>query len=143
MIEQTLVLIKPDGVRRGLIGEVIRRIEAKGLRIVAMKMLQFDETLTRRHYGQYAKEDFYPALSRFIQSGPSVAMVVEGLEAIGIVRLMMGPTRALDAAPGTIRGDLALGTRENIVHGSDSPAAARREIACFFRKKEIFRNANA
>jgi nucleoside-diphosphate kinase len=138
MRERTLVLIKPDGVRRRLIGEVIRRFEAKGLDIVAMKMLRFDEALTRAHYGQYAQQPFYPALSEFIQSGPSVALVVEGNDAIALVRKMMGATRHTDAEPGTIRGDLANETTANIVHGSDSPETARREIACFFSEEETF-----
>ena len=143
MRERTLVLIKPDAVRRHLIGEIIRRIEAKGLDILATKMLRFDEELTRRHYGQYAALPFYPALSEFIQSGPSVALVVEGNDAIALVRLMMGATRPADAAPGTIRGDFANDTTANIIHGSDSPETAQREIACFFTEGEIFARMGA
>ena len=138
MREQTLVLIKPDGVRRRLIGEVIRRFEAKGLDIVAMKMLRFDEPMVRAHYGQYADLPFYPALSEFIQSGPCVAMVVEGNDAIGLVRTMMGATRHTEAAPGTIRGDFAHHTTCNIVHGSDSAETAKIEIPRFFSEPEIF-----
>jgi len=138
MRERTLVLIKPDGVRRNLMGEIIRRFEAKGLSIIALKMLRFDEALTRRHYGQYARQPFYPALSEFIQSGPCVALVVEGSDAISLVRLMMGATRPADAAPGTIRGDFAHDTTANVIHGSDSPETAKREIACFFSEAEIF-----
>jgi len=138
MRERTLVLIKPDGVRRRLVGEIIRRFEAKGLDIVAMKMLRFDDELVRSHYGQYADKDFYPALSRFIQSGPSVAMVLEGNDAIALVRKMMGATRHTEAEPGTIRGDFANDTTANIVHGSDSPETAEREIARFFSRDEIF-----
>jgi nucleoside-diphosphate kinase len=137
MRERTLVLIKPDGVRRRLIGEVIRRFEAMGLDVIAMKMLRFDEALTRSHYGQYAEQPFYPALSEFIQSGPSVALVVEGNDAIVLVRKMMGATRHTDAAPGTIRGDFAHDTTRNIVHGSDSPETAKREIARFFTETEM------
>lgn len=139
MHERTLVLIKPDGVRRRLIGEIIRRFEAKGFDIVATKMLRFDEALTRTHYGQYADQDFYPALSAFIQSGPCMAMVVEGNDAIALVRKMMGATHHTEAEPGTIRGDFADDTTANIVHGSDSREVAEREIACFFTKAEIFR----
>lgn len=138
MRERTLVLVKPDGVRRRLIGEVLRRFEAKGLDIIAMKMLRFDEALTRAHYGQYAQQPFYPALSQFIQSGPSVALIVEGNDAIALVRTMMGTTRHTDAAPGTIRGDFAHDTTCNIVHGSDSPEMAEREIKRFFSDAEIF-----
>jgi len=137
MRERTLVLIKPDAVRRRLIGEVIRRFEALGFDIIAMKMIRFDEALTRSHYGQYAAQPFYPALSEFIQSGPSVALVVEGNDAIGLVRKMMGATRHTEAAPGTIRGDFAHDTTCNIVHGSDSPETAASEIARFFTEAEI------
>jgi nucleoside-diphosphate kinase len=137
MRERTLVLIKPDGVSRRLIGEVIRRFEAKGLDIVGMKMLRFDATLTQAHYGQYAAQAFYPSLSEFIQSGPSVALVVEGNDAIALVRKMMGATRHTDAEPGTIRGDFAHDTTCNIVHGSDSPETAEREIPLFFHEAEI------
>jgi len=138
MREQTLVLIKPDGVRRRLVGEIIRRFEAKGLDLVAMKMLRFDGELTRRHYGQYAQQAFYPALSRFIQSGPCVAMVIEGPNAIALVRKMMGGLRPSETEPGTIRGDFAHDTTENVIHGSDSPETAAREIAIFFSDGEIF-----
>lgn len=137
MRERTLVLIKPDGVRRRLVGEIIRRFEAKGFDIVAMKMLRFDEALTEAHYGQYADKPFYQALSGFIQSGPVVAMVVEGNDAIALVRKMIGATRHTEAEPGTIRGDFAIDTTENLVHGSDSPETARREIARFFADEEI------
>lgn len=138
MIEQTLVLLKPDAVRRRLIGEVIRRFEAKGLDIVAMKMLQFDEAVTHAHYGQYANKSFYPALSEFIRSGPSIAMVVRGDSAIELVRKLMGATRPEEAAPGTIRGDFANDVTANVVHGSDSPDTAKKEIARFFQPTEIF-----
>jgi nucleoside-diphosphate kinase len=137
MRERTLVLIKPDGVRRRLIGKIVGRFEARGLDIIAMKMLQFDTEMTRAHYGQYADQDFYPALSRFIESGPTVAMIVEGNDAIALVRQMMGATSHLEAAPGTIRGDLADDTTINLVHGSDSSEKAAREIARFFREGEI------
>lgn len=138
MREQTLVLIKPDGVRRHLIGEILRRFEAKGFDIVAVKMIRFDDELTRKHYGQYAGKDFYPALSAFIQSGPSVALVVEGNDAIALVRKMMGALRPIDTEPGTIRGDFASDTTVNVIHGSDSVETAAREIPCFFSNEEIF-----
>jgi len=138
MRERTLVLIKPDAVRRRLVGEIIRRLEAKGLDVIAAKMLKFDKALTRAHYGQYADKPFYAGLSRFIRSGPCVAMVVEGEDAIAQVRKMMGGTRPADAEPGTIRGDLASDTTANVVHGSDSPKTAKREIRLFFRKAEMF-----
>jgi len=138
MRERTLVLIKPDAVQRRLIGEIIRRFEAKGLDMIAMKMLRFNEALTRALYGQYADQPFYAELSRFIQSGPCVAMVIEGEDAIALVRKMMGATRPADAEPGTIRGDFANDTTANIVHGSDSPRTAKREIPLFFSKAELF-----
>lgn len=138
MVEQTLVLVKPDGVRRGLVGEVIRRFERRGLRLRGLKMLQFDKALARRHYSEHVEKSFYPALEEFITSGPVVAMVLEGPDAIALVRAMMGATRAVEAAPGTVRGDFATTTTENIVHGSDSPARAALERSLFFRDDEIF-----
>lgn len=138
MREKTLVLIKPDGVRRRLMGEVIGRFEARGFDIVAMKMIRFDEELTQKHYGQYAGEDFYPALCEFIQSGLSVAMVVEADNAIALVRKMMGALNVMEAEPGTIRGDFAHHQTRNVIHGSDSPETAAREVACFFSENEVF-----
>lgn len=132
MIQRTLVLVKPDGVRRRLVGEVIRRLEAKTLDIVDMKMLHIDEELAKRHYEEHLEKPFFPELLTFITSGPVVAMVVEGEEAVAVVRTMMGATNPVQAAPGTIRGDLGILTTENIVHGSDSPESAARELALFF-----------
>jgi nucleoside-diphosphate kinase len=137
MTEQTLVLVKPDGVRRGLVGEVIGRFERRGLRLRALKMLQFDGALADRHYSEHVDKPFYPDLKRFITSGPVVAMVVEGPDAISLVRTMMGPTKAIDAPPGTMRGDFATTTTENIIHGSDSPERAAIEKALFFRDEEL------
>ncbi|MCX7717177.1 MAG: nucleoside-diphosphate kinase [Candidatus Sumerlaeaceae bacterium] len=137
MKQRTLLFVKPDGVRRGLIGEIIGRIERKGLRIVAMKMLRFTPELARKHYEEHVSKPFYPALEEFVLSGPVVAMVVEGDDVIELTRAMMGKTRHTEAAPGTIRGDFAFSTTENLIHGSDSPARAEIEIANFFTDAEI------
>jgi nucleoside-diphosphate kinase len=131
-MNRTLVLCKPDAVERGLVGEIVGRFERKGLRITAMRMLVIDEALAARHYEEHVGKGFYPELVAFIGRSPSVAMVVEGLNAQPVVRTLMGVTNPKDAAPGTIRGDLALEVTENLVHGSDSPESADREIAIFF-----------
>ena len=138
MAERTLLLIKPDAVRRRLIGAIVSRIEAKGLKILGMKMLQFDEALADAHYAEHVAKDFYPALKQFILSGPVVALAVEGPDAIALMRTMMGKTRPAEAAPGTIRGDFAFSTTENLIHGSDSPQRAEIELGLFFRKDELF-----
>ncbi len=138
MPERTLILVKPDGVRRGLIGEIISRFEAKGLRIAGMKMLRFDKDLAARHYSEHVEKDFYPALMEFITSGPVAALAVEGQDVVALTRSMMGATRHTDAAPGTIRGDLAFSTQENLVHGSDSNERAQIELALFFNEDELF-----
>jgi nucleoside-diphosphate kinase len=137
MPERTLVLIKPDGVSRGLIGEIIMRIESKGLAIAAMKMLHISRELAEKHYAVHIGKPFFPALVEFITSGPVVAMVVEGPSAITQVRALMGSTNPANAAPGTIRGDLATITTFNLVHGSDAPETAEVEIANFFTTEEI------
>ncbi len=137
MLERTLILIKPDGVQRGLVGEVIGRFERRGLRLVGMKVMRMSRDLAERHYVDHKDEDYYDALVAFIVSGPVVAMVWEGPQAITAARTMMGVTQPFKAAPGTIRGDLALETRRNIVHGSDSPESAAREIDLFFKPEEI------
>jgi len=131
-IERTLVLVKPDGVRRGLIGEVMRRLEAKGLDIVGMRMLQMDKEMASKHYEEHVSKPFFDDLVSFITGGRLVAMVVEGDDAVSVVRTLMGATDPKKAALGTIRGDLAIEMTENIVHGSDSPASAARELALFF-----------
>jgi nucleoside-diphosphate kinase len=130
--ERTLVLVKPDAVRRGLVGEVLGRFERKGLRIVAMDQRNIDGDLADRHYAEHVERDFYPPLREFITSGPLVAMVLEGDEAIAVVRALNGATDGRAAAAGTIRGDLSLSNRENLVHASDSAESAAREIAIFF-----------
>jgi nucleoside-diphosphate kinase len=132
MTERTLVLVKPDGVARGLVGEVLGRIERKGLRLVALELRTLDRETAEAHYGEHAGKAFFPSLVDFITSGPLVAAVVEGPDAIVQWRAMMGATNPAAAAPGTIRGDLATVTQENISHGSDSPESAVREIALFF-----------
>lgn len=130
--ERTLVLIKPDAVRRGLVGEIVGRFERKGLAIEAMQMRQMDADLADRHYAEHLDRDFYPPLKQFMIGGPLIAMIVSGDSAIEVVRAMAGATDARKAAPGTIRGDLALSNRENLIHGSDSPESAKREIALWF-----------
>ena len=132
MSERTLVLIKPDGVRRGLAGEVLSRIERKGLRIVAMDMRVVGKDLAETHYAEHAGKPFYGSLVEFITSGPLVAMVAEGPRAIEAFRALAGATDPVKATPGTIRGDYALEVQDNIVHGSDSPDSAEREIKIFF-----------
>ena len=130
--ERTLVLVKPDGVRRRLVGEIVRRFEAKGFDLVAMRMLTVDEDLAKQHYEEHVSKPFFGELLEFITSGPTVAMAIEGDGAITVIRQMMGVTNPKDAAPGTVRGDFGLITTENLVHGSDSPTSAARELALFF-----------
>lgn len=137
MKERTLLFVKPDGVRRGLIGEVIGRLERRGLRIVALKMLRMNRDMARRHYEEHVEKPFYPGLEEFILSGPIVAMVVEGDDVVEMTRTMMGKTKHTEALPGTLRGDFAFSTTQNIIHGSDSPARAQVEIANFFREDEL------
>ncbi len=132
MTQRTLVLIKPDAVRRGLLGEVLSRFEVKGLTIVALEQRLIDAAQADAHYAEHVERDFYPPLREFVTSGPLVALVLEGDEAIEVVRAINGATDGRKAAPGTIRGDLSLSNRENLVHGSDSPESAAREIALWF-----------
>jgi nucleoside-diphosphate kinase len=132
MSQRTLVLLKPDAVRRGLVGDIVSRFEAKGLRIVAMEQRTIDGALADEHYADHVEKDFYPPLRDFVTSGPLVALVLEGDEAIEVVRALNGATDGRKAAPGTIRGDLSLSNRENLVHGSDSPESAAREIKIWF-----------
>ena len=134
MTQRTLVLIKPDAVRRGLVGDVLSRFESKGLTIVAMEQRLIDTSQADTHYHEHVDKDFYPPLRDFVTSGPLVALVLEGDEAIEVVRAINGATDGRKAAPGTIRGDLSLSNRENLVHGSDSPESAEREIALWFPK---------
>jgi len=137
--ERTLVLVKPDGVARRLVGEVISRIERKGLKIVALKMLRVSQEQAERHYAVHKGKPFYEPLLAFITSGPVVAMVVEGESAINVVRNLMGPTSGLKAPSGTIRGDFSISIQFNIVHGSDSPESAAYEIPIFFDDAEILK----
>jgi nucleoside-diphosphate kinase len=130
--ERTLVLVKPDGVRRGLIGEVIGRIERKGYTLAALDLRVMDRETIERHYAEHEGKPFYPSLVEFMTSAPSVAMIVEGDRVIEAFRTLAGATDPVKAAPGTIRGDLATVTQQNIVHGSDSPESAEREIKNFF-----------
>jgi nucleoside-diphosphate kinase len=130
--ERTLVLVKPDGVRRGLVGEVLHRIESKGLRLVAVELRTIDVVLASEHYAEHDGKPFFEGLVSFITSGPTLAVVVEGPEAIASWRSLMGATDPVKAAPGTIRGDLATAMPDNLTHGSDSPESAAREIALFF-----------
>ncbi len=132
MSERTFVLIKPDAVRRGLIGEILARYERRGLSIVAMDQRVIDRELADAHYVEHVDKGFYPSLRDFITGGPLVALVLEGDQAIDVVRAMNGATDARQAAPGTIRGDLALSTSQNLVHASDSAASAKREIDLWF-----------
>jgi nucleoside-diphosphate kinase len=130
--ERTLVLCKPDAVERGLVGEIVGRIERKQLRIVALELRLLDAETARQHYAEHAGKPFFEDLVAFITRSPLVAMVVEGPDAWKVMRLMMGSTNPREAAPGTIRGDLAIELTENLVHGSDGPESAAREIALFF-----------
>ncbi len=132
MSQRTLVLLKPDAVRRGLVGNILSRFEAKGLSLVSMELRTIDQALADEHYAEHVERDFYPPLREFVTSGPLVACVLEGDEAIEVVRAVNGATDGRKAAPGTIRGDLSLSNRENLVHGSDSPESAEREIKIWF-----------
>ena len=142
-IERTLVLVKPDGVQRGLVGEVIRRIEAKGLRLVGCRVLQMTPELARQHYAPHEGKAFFAGLVKFITSGPIVAMAWEGAGAIGSVRAIMGATDPQKAVPGTLRGDLALDIGQNLVHGSDGPESAERELSLFFAPGDLVRYERA
>jgi nucleoside-diphosphate kinase len=136
-MERTLVIAKPDAVQRRLAGEIIRRFERRGLRIIAMKMLKMSEPLAEKHYAEHQGKPFYKGLIRYITSAPAVVMVLEGYRAITTVRRMLGATDPAEAAPGTIRADYAMQTPYNLVHGSDGPESAKREIALFFSPGEI------
>jgi nucleoside-diphosphate kinase len=137
MTERTLILVKPDGVRRGLVGEIITRVERKGLKILGLKMIKFTPELARRHYEEHVNKPFYRDLEEFILSGPVIAFVVEGESVVAMTRKLIGSTRRPEAFPGSIRGDFASSTRENLIHGSDSPERAEVEIANFFTAGEL------
>ena len=136
-MERTLVLVKPDGVQRGLIGEIISRFERTGLKLVALKMLQMDRKMAGQHYAIHQGKPFFEGLVSFITSSPLIAAVFEGKSAVEVVRKTMGTTDPVKAAPGTIRGDLAVDIGRNVVHGSDSIENAQKEISLFFSAKEI------
>ncbi|NYZ77762.1 nucleoside-diphosphate kinase [Candidatus Micrarchaeota archaeon] len=137
--ERTLVLIKPDGIQRGILGEIIARFERKGLKIAAMKMLQMDGKFAKEHYAHLVGKPFYPDLEKFVTEHPIVALVVEGKEAVEVVRLIVGPTNATKAPAGTIRGDFSNSTSRNVIHASDSKETAEKEVKRFFSEKEIFK----
>ncbi len=137
MVEQSLVFIKPDGVRRGLMAEVIRRFETRGFKFLKLELRQLSSQAVDKHYEEHIDKPFFPNLKQFILSGPILIMVLEGVRVIDTVRQMVGPTDALDAPSGTIRGDLALSKSENVIHASDSVASAKREIENFFGSLDI------
>jgi nucleoside-diphosphate kinase len=136
-MEQTFIMVKPDGVQRALIGEIVKRLEAKGLQLVASKLMKIRLDQAEQHYQEHQGKSFFQELLTFITSGPVFAMVWQGDQAVALSRLLIGKTNPLDAAPGTIRGDFALHTGMNIIHGSDSKESADREIAIFFERNEI------
>jgi nucleoside-diphosphate kinase len=136
-MQRTLVLVKPDGVQRGLVGTIVARLERRGLKLIGLKMMRIPKEMAGHHYAEHQGKGFYDGLIAFITSGPVVAMIWEGREAVTVVRSVMGATDPLKAAPGTIRGDLALDLGMNLIHGSDSPARAEAEIALFFGRDEL------
>ncbi|WP_319507951.1 nucleoside-diphosphate kinase [uncultured Methanolobus sp.] len=136
-MEQTYIMIKPDAVQRGLMGEIISRVEKRGLKIAAMRLGVMSEESAKEHYKEHAERPFFASLIEYVTSGPSVSMVVEGKNSIAIMRAVNGATNPVDALPGTIRGDLAIETGRNVVHASDSTESAQREIAIHFKDSEI------
>jgi len=137
-MEKTLLILKPDAVQRRLMGKIISRFEEKGFQIIGLKMIQISETLAKKHYGVHEGKDFFEPLVRYTTSSPVIVMALKGKNAIEIARKMMGATFGSKAEPGTIRGDYAVSNRFNLIHGSDSPASAEKEIGIFFRKEELF-----
>jgi nucleoside-diphosphate kinase len=140
-LERTLILLKPDAVQRRLCGEIISRIENKGFKIIGLKMLQVTSELSKRHYAEHVSKPFYPQLEAFITAGPIVALCVEGPEVIAVMRTLMGKTNGREAAPGTIRGDYSASRQMNLIHGSDGPEAAAREIGLYFQPGELFQHS--
>lgn len=136
-MERSLILFKPDTVQRKLCGELLARIERKGLKLIGLKMLRVTPELSKQHYAEHVTKKFYPLLESFITSGPIVAVAVEGPEAVKVMRTMMGSTNGRDSAPGTIRGDYGSSRQMNLIHGSDSPEAAQRELAIYFKPEEL------
>ena len=135
--ERTLVIVKPDGVQRGLVGPILSRLEARGLKLVGLKLVQVSADLAARHYAEHEGKPFYPGLLKYITSGPVVVLSVEGTSAVQMVRNAVGATNPLNAAPGTIRGDLALDIGRNLIHASDAPETATRELALWFADAEL------
>ncbi len=136
-MDRTFVMVKPDGVQRGLVGEIVARFERRGLKLAAMKMLTVSDELAKKHYAEHSAKPFFPNLVSFVRSGPVVAMVIEGKDAVPIVRSMLGATSPKSSSPGTIRGDFALDMGRNVIHASDSPDSAKREISLYFDNSEI------
>ncbi len=136
-MERTYLMVKPDGVQRSLVGEIITRFEKRGYKIVGLKMLQISRELAEKHYGEHKGKPFFESLVEYITSGPVAAMVIEGKDVVSAAREMMGATDPLKAASGTIRGSYGIDIGRNVIHGSDSPASAAREIALFFREEEL------
>lgn len=136
-LERSLILVKPDGVQRRLIGTIVGRIESKGLKIIGLKLLQVTKELAAMHYAEHVEKSFYPLLEAFITSGPVVAIAVEGPQAITVMRTMMGSTNGRESAPGTIRGDYGVSRQMNLIHGSDGPEAASRELEIYFHQDEL------
>jgi nucleoside-diphosphate kinase len=136
-LERTFVMIKPDGVQRGIVGDIVSRFERRGLKIVGMRMLVVSEELAKQHYAEHSAKPFFLQLTAFIRSGPVVAMVLEGKDVVTVVRSMVGKTKPVESPPGTIRGDFALDTGRNVIHASDSPESAKREISLYFDKTQL------
>jgi nucleoside-diphosphate kinase len=137
-MERTLLLIKPDAIQRGIVGDIVTRFERKGFKIIGMKMLQMTKELSKEHYAHLVDKPFYPDLEKFVTEHPMVAMVVEGKEAVEVVRLIVGPTNASKAPGGTVRGDLSNSTSRNVIHASDTRETAEREVTRFFKPEELF-----
>jgi len=136
-VERTLIIVKPDAIQRGLAGEILARLERRGVHVAGLKMIQITPEMAARHYAEHEGKGFYPGLIRYITSAPVIVAALEGPNAIAAVRQSMGSTKPVEAAPGSIRGDLALTVAFNLVHGSDSPTSAERELALFFQPEEL------
>jgi len=137
-MERTLIIAKPDAVQRGLVGEIIRRLEGKGLKLIGVKMMRLDKALLKSHYSHHVDKPFYEGMEAFMQSSPVIVMAWEGFECVNSVRLLMGATNPREAAAGTVRGDLSIGTGRNLVHASDSKQTGEEEVRRFFDKHELF-----
>lgn len=137
-MERTLVIAKPDAVQRGLVGEIVKRLEQKGLKLIGMKMASLDEAILRTHYEEHVEKAFYKGMEQFMKSSPVVVMAWEGYECIDSVRTIVGATNPRQAAPGSIRGDLAIGVGRNLIHASDSQESGKREVGIFFKPDELF-----